>query len=149
MFTLLHTRKSANDNNKKHEHYWAYFCIPINPRRTKIDYNYLSIPYKKNNKRFLKDFQGKKRSPSDSTSKTGENTPGFISLRCHLVLKMGKEFFQKKGWIRTPFKVLKGLCLCFPLAIQSERHVQGQAINVDLSQIHPLQPECQPLKEGW
>ena len=32
-------------------HYCSYFCIPINPRMTKIDYDYLSIPYK-NKKRF-------------------------------------------------------------------------------------------------
>ena len=53
----------------KHTHYCSYFCIPENPRMTKIDYDYLSIPYK-NKKTFFKGLlghcRGKKRSPLDS-----------------------------------------------------------------------------------
>ena len=91
----------------------------------------------------------KRRSPSDSTSKTEEKAPSFISVKCHFGLENGKIIFLKKGPLSDPFFGLKKNLLCFLVAIQSERPVQGQAINVDLTQIHPLQPECQPLKEGW
>ena len=43
--------------------------------------------------------------------------------------------------------------LCSSLAVQSERHVQGQAITVDLTETHPLQPASQrgrfPAKIGY
>ena len=44
----------------------------------------------------------------------------------------------KEGPDSNPFFGPKKNLLCFPLAIQSKRHVQGQAITVDLTQIHPL-----------
>ena len=87
------------------EHYCAYFCLPINPRMTKIDYNYLSIPYK-NRKRFkglLGLCRAKKRSPSDSKSKTEEKAPSFISVECHFDTENGKRIFLKKGSDSNPF----------------------------------------------
>ena len=91
----------------------------------------------------------KRRSPSDSASKTEEKAPSFISVKCHFGPENGKISFLKKGPLSDPFFGPKKNFLCIQLAVQSERSVQGQAITVDLTQIHPLQPECQPLKEGW
>jgi hypothetical protein len=73
---------------------------------TKIDYDYLSIPYK-NKKTLFKGHLGhcraKKRSTSDSTSKTEEKAPGFISEKCHFCSEKGKRIFLKKGSDSNPF----------------------------------------------
>ena len=45
----------------------------------------------------------KKRSPSDSTSKIEENSPSFISVKCHFCSEKGKRIFLKKGRIQTFF----------------------------------------------
>ena len=50
----------------------------------------------------------KRRSPSDSTSKTEEKAPSFISVKCHFGSENGKRIFlTKKVQIRTPFLALK------------------------------------------
>ena len=94
---------------------------------TKIDYNYLSIPYK-NKKTLFKGLLGhckaKNMSPSDSTSKTEEKAASFISVECHFGSEKEKRIFLKKGPDSNPFFGPKKNLLCFPLAIQSERHVQ-------------------------
>ena len=73
---------------------------------TKIDYNYLSIPYK-NKKTSFKGLLGhcraKRRSPSDSTSKTEEKASSFISVECHFDTENGKIIFLKKGSDSNPF----------------------------------------------
>ena len=66
---------------------------------TKIDYDYLSIPYKKQKTLFkglLGHCRAKKRSISDSTSKTDEKAPSFISEKSHSGSEKGKRIFLKK-----------------------------------------------------
>ena len=41
--------------------------------------------------------RAKKRSPADSTSKTEEKAPSFISVECHFGTENGKRIFLKKG----------------------------------------------------
>ena len=64
---------------------------------TKIDYNYLCIPYK-NKKTLFKGLLGhckaKNMSPSDSTSKTEEKAASFISVECHF----GSEKEKRICW---------------------------------------------------
>ena len=49
----------------------------------------------------------KRRSPSDSTSKTEEKAPSFISVKCHFGPEKGKIIFLKKGPDSDPFFGLK------------------------------------------
>ena len=58
---------------------------------------------------------GQKRSPSDSTSKTEEKAPSFISEKCHFGSEKGKIIFLKKGSDSNPFFGPKMILLCFPL----------------------------------
>ena len=41
--------------------------------------------------------RAKNGSPSDSTSKTEEKAPRFISVKCHFGFKNEKSIFLKKG----------------------------------------------------
>ena len=63
-------------------------------------------------------------------SKTEEKALSFISVKCHIGSEKGKRIFLKKGSDSNPFF---GPKKNFPLAIQSERDVKGQAITVDLT----------------
>ena len=67
----------------------------------------------------------------------------LTSVKCNFGSENGKRILQIK---RVGFEPLlrsqKGL-------IMLPTSFQGQAFNVNLTQINPLQPECQPLKEGW
>ena len=48
-------------------------------------------------KRLLGYCGAKKRSPLDSTSKTEEKAPSFISVECHFGSENGGKNFLKKG----------------------------------------------------
>ena len=47
--------------------------------------------------------RAKKKSPSDSTSKTEQKAPSFISLEWHFGSEKGKRIFKKKGSDSNPF----------------------------------------------
>ena len=82
--------------------------------------------------------RAKIRSPSDSTSKTEERAPSFISVKYNFGSEKGKIFFfLKKGRIRTPFFGHKKGLLYFSLAIQSDWHVQGQDRLLPLTESAP------------
>ena len=66
----------------------------------------------------------RKKDLSDSTSKTEEKAPSFIFVKYHFGSEKRKRIFLKKGPDSNPFFGPKRNLLCFPLAIQGERHVQ-------------------------
>ena len=78
---------------------WVKWTNTFNSiKKTQCITIYLSLIKTKN----LGHYRAQKRSPSDSTLKTEEKAPIFISVKCHFGSKKGKRIFLKKGSESNP-----------------------------------------------